>query len=191
MGYYFSGCGNPSLFYPYSTPIQPLSMPHLSLIGGVFPIRVFKEIAMHKRKTRLTTALTSGKKRTHGGYTYFTTGRLPEHRKYIEQYLTAARLNLIQDLGPTEEHLTAAQIIIIDRVVSKLGVIRCIEEHIRENSVMIGDTLAPSLKESYLAYNNSIRLDLQALGINSKKAEGIMDLGKYVEEKYGKRKEEE
>jgi hypothetical protein len=55
---------------------------------------------------------------------------------------------------------------------------------------MVGDTLAPSLKDSYLAYDNSVRLGLQALGIKSKKAEGIMELGKYVEEKYGKRKEE-
>ena len=52
------------------------------------------------------------------------------------------------------------------------------------------DTLAPSLRTSYLAFDNSLRLALQALGIKSKKAEGIMDLGKYVEEKYGKRKEE-
>ncbi|MHA1325612.1 MAG: hypothetical protein ACTSRL_22705 [Candidatus Helarchaeota archaeon] len=28
--------------------------------------------------------------------------------------------------------------------------------------------LAPSLKSSYLAYNNSLRLDLQALGLNRK-----------------------
>lgn len=143
---------------------------------------------MSKGKSRLTTALASGPKRTHGGFAYLTTGRLPEHRKYIEQYLTAARENLIRDLGPTEEDLTAAQIILIDRVITKLGVIRCIEENIRENSVMVGHNLAPSLRSSYLAYNNSIRLDLQALGINSKKADDALDLGKYVEEKYGKKK---
>ena len=101
----------------------------------------------------------------------------------------AVRENLIKALGPTETDLTAAQIILIDRVVTKLGVIRCIEEHIRENSVMVGDNLAPSLKATYLAFDNSLRLALQALGMKSKKAEGITDLSKYIEEKYGERKE--
>ncbi len=130
-----------------------------------------------------------GQRVVHGGYSFLTTGRLPEHRAHVRRYITAARENLIKDLGPTEEDLTASQIILIDRVITKLGVIRCIEEHIRENSVMVGDTLAPSLKATYLAFDNSLRLALQALGIKSKKAEGIMDLGKYVEEKYGKSEE--
>ena len=140
---------------------------------------------------KLEAKLPRGRQRTvHGGYSFLITGRLPEHRAYVRRFLTAVRLNLIRDLGPTEEDLTAAQIILIDRVVSKLGVIRCIEEHIRENSVMVEDNLAPSLKGNYLAFDNSLRLALQALGIKSKKAEGIMELGKYVEEKYGKKKEE-
>jgi hypothetical protein len=80
----------------------------------------------------------------------------------------AARQGLVCDLGPAENDLTTAQIILVDRVVTKLGVIRCIEEHIRENSVMVGQDLAPSLKASYLAYNNSLRLDLQALGLGRK-----------------------
>jgi hypothetical protein len=138
---------------------------------------------------KLEIKLPRGRQRViHGGYSFLTTGRLPEHRVHVRRYLTAARENLIKDLGPTEADLTAAQIILIDRVVTKLGVIRCIEEHIRENSVMVGDNLAPSLKATYLAFDNSLRLALQALGMKSKKAEGIMDLGRYVEEKYGKSK---
>lgn len=148
---------------------------------------------MHKNKTKLTTALTSGKKRTHGGYTYFTTGKLPEHKKYIEAYLTAARMNLIGDLGPTEQDLTAAQIIIIDRIVSKLGVIRCIEEHIKEKAVMVGDNLAPALRASYLAYNNSVRLDLRELGIDKRVGDRVLTPLEYIkqfdEEKEKKEKE--
>jgi hypothetical protein len=101
----------------------------------------------------------------------------------------AARQGLVCDLGPTENDLTTAQIILIDRVVTKLGVIRCIEEHIRENSVMAEDDLAPSLKASYLAYNNSLRLDLQALGLDKKKVDEILDLKEYAEKKYGKTEE--
>ena len=112
----------------------------------------------------------------HGGYSFLSKGELPENRAYVERYLTAVRQGLIRDLGPTEEDLTAAQIILIDRVVTKLGVIRCVEEHIRENSVMVGQNLAPSLKASYLAYNNSVRLDLRELGINKKQTDDITAL---------------
>jgi len=111
--------------------------------------------------------------KSHGGYSYLTTGALPEKRANVLKYLMAVRQGLVCDLGPTEEELSTAQIILIDRITSKLGVIRCVEEHIRENSVMVGNDLAPSLKASYLAYNNSLRLDLQALSLG-KKEEAIL-----------------
>lgn len=134
-------------------------------------------------KTRLITKLKSGgQKVKHGGYSFLVKGELPENRKHVLKYLTAARENLIKDLGPTEEDLTAAQIILIDRIVTKLGVTRCIEEYIRQNTVMEGKDLAPSLRKSYLAYNNSIRLDLQALGIDKRQTES-MNLEQYVEMK--------
>jgi len=98
----------------------------------------------------------------------------------------AVRDGLIRDLGPAENDLSTAQIVLIDRITTKLGVIRCVEEHIRENSVMAGDDLAPSLKASYLAYNNSLRLDMQALGLDRKKINDIVDLKEYAEQKYGK-----
>ena len=124
-------------------------------------------------ESRLTTKLKRGGRRPqkHGGYSYLTTGELPEQRTYVLKYLIAVRDGLVRDLGPTENDLSTAQIVLIDRITTKLGVIRCVEEHIRENSVMVGDDLAPSLKASYLAYNNSLRLDLQALGLNIKNDE--------------------
>jgi hypothetical protein len=126
--------------------------------------------------------------RSHGGYSFLTTGTLPEHRSCILGYLIAVRQGLIQDLGPTENDLSTAKIVLIDRVTTKLGVIRCVEEHIRENSVMVRDELAPSLKASYLAYNNSLRLDLQALGLE-KKGEAMLTPYEIVERE--KRVEEE
>jgi len=126
--------------------------------------------------------LKRGRPPKHGGYSLLVRGELPENRKYIRKYLTEARENLIRDLGPSEEDLTTAQIIIIDRIISKLGIIRCVEEHIRENSVMEGNELAPSLKASYLAYNNSVRLDLLALGIDERKVNEVKPPYAYVEE---------
>jgi len=107
-------------------------------------------------------------------------GELPENRKYIRRYLTEVREGLIEDIGGTEEGLTTAQRVLIDRIISKLGVVRCIEEHIRENTVMTGHELAPSLRKSYLAYNNSIRLDLQALGIDKRQADEVTDVQAYI-----------
>lgn len=140
---------------------------------------------MTKQDPKLTVRLKrGGQKIKHGGYSYITKGTLPEHRTHILKYLTAARENLIRDLGPTEQDLSAAQIIIIDRVITKLGVVRCIEEYIRETTVMDGDRLSPCLRENFLAYHNSIRLDLAALGIDKRQSE-TMDLQTYINEKYG------
>jgi len=128
----------------------------------------------NKSKSKLTTKLKrGGQKVKHGGFSFLVKGELPKNRKHVLKYLTAARENLIKDLGPTEEDLTAAQIILIDRVITKIGITRCIEEYIRENTVMTGSRLSPSLRKSYLTYNNSIRLDLQALGIDKRAAESI------------------
>ncbi len=114
----------------------------------------------------LTVRLKPGRRIKHGGYSFLSQGKLPADRAYIERYLTACRLGLIADLGG-DQSLSTSQAILIDRIISKLGVIRCIEEYIRENSVIVGQELAPALKASYLAFSNSIRLDLQALGIGS------------------------
>jgi hypothetical protein len=143
---------------------------------------------MSENKTKKKRKLKLGRPPKHGGFSYLVKSELPENRKYIRRYLTNVRESLIRDLGPTEEDLSAAQIILIDRVVTKLGVIRCIEEYIRENTVMEGDRLAPSLRESYLHYNESIRRDLMALGIQRKESESF-DLAEYVRKKYPKKEE--
>lgn len=115
----------------------------------------------------LTVNLKPGRKVKHGGYSFLSKGKLPQDRAYIERYLTACRQGLVEDSGG-DHHLSTAKTILIDRIISKLGVIRCIEEHTLENAVMIGQELAPALKASYLAYSNSIRLDLQALGLEKR-----------------------
>ena len=138
---------------------------------------------MNENRPKLSTKLTAGRRPTHGGFSFLATGKLPEHRRYILQYLTAARMQLIRDIGGSEENLSAQQIIIIDRIISKLGILRCIEEHVRETSIMRGHELVPALRASYLAYSNSLRLDLQALGIEKRTADEALDLGKYIQAK--------
>lgn len=144
---------------------------------------------MTGKKAKLSTKLPPGRKPTHGGFAYLTQGRLPEHRKYIEAYLTACREGLIADIGGTEEGLSTSQIILIDRAIGMLGVLRCIEEHVRDKaSVMDGNDLAPSLRQSYLGYNNTLRLTLNLLGIE-KRMPDTQDLKAYIKSEYGEEKE--
>jgi len=102
-------------------------------------------------------------------------GVLPERRGYLTAYLTEVREGLIRDLGPLEEDLSMAQAVLIDRVISKLSILRCVEEHVREKGVFTkAGELDSVLSKSYLAWANSIRLDLQALGINKRAGEKFM-----------------
>jgi len=127
----------------------------------------------------------TGRPPKHGAFSIMIArGELPENRKYIQRYLREAREGLISDLGGREQNLTQAQLILVDRVIAKLGVIRCIEEHCRETGVFQEGKLAHVLRDNYLAYTNSLRLDLQALGIEAKRTEEIINLGRYIEEKY-------
>lgn len=126
--------------------------------------------------------LPTGPKRKHGGYSYITTGRLPEHRREIEKYLIDVRERLIVDIAGTEENLTAAQELLIGRVIAKLGVVRCIEAHVAETRKIIeGGELVPALGNNYLAFSNSVRLDLVALGVARKAEDGRgVDLSKFI-----------
>jgi hypothetical protein len=102
-------------------------------------------------------------------------GVLPERRAYLREYLNQTRAGLVNDLGPLEADLTTAQVVLIDRVISKLSILRCVEEHVREKGVFTkAGELGPVLSKSYLAWANSIRLDLQALGIDKRAGEKIM-----------------
>lgn len=122
-----------------------------------------------------------GRPPVHGGYSLMRKGETPQNRRYVRAYLIDAREGLIKDLGPTEADLSMAQLVLVDRVVTKLGIIRLIEEHVKDNGVFIKGLLNPALSDSYLSYSNSVRLCLQALGINTRKGNAPLNLGKYIE----------
>jgi len=110
-------------------------------------------------------------KTRHGGYTYLVTGKLPENRGYLRTFLEDTREGLIRDYGPTEADLSTAQLVMIDRIITALGVCRCIEEKAREDGVfhMVFDSkgtdskghiLRGSLGDRYISFQNVIRLNL-------------------------------
>jgi hypothetical protein len=110
-------------------------------------------------------------------------GELPIRRTYLRAYLTEVRAGLIRDLGPTEADLTTGQRVILDRAVSKLSILRCIEEYVKEEGVFRGRELSPVLAKNYVTYAEALRRDLQALGIDKRKADEAIDLGCYLESK--------
>jgi hypothetical protein len=123
-----------------------------------------------------------GRPPSHGGYSLIIrAGELPKRRTYIRAYLQKTYDDLTRDLGPREEDLTAAQRVLCDRAVSKLAVIRCIEEHVKETGVFKGKELSPVLAKSYVTYTNSLRLDLEALGIDKRAAAKVLDITEYIQ----------
>ena len=78
-----------------------------------------------------------GSRVTHGASFLIARGEFPSKRRYIERWLSEVRAGLIRDLGPTETDISTGQAILIDRTIGKLGILRCIEKHVRERGVRI------------------------------------------------------
>jgi hypothetical protein len=117
----------------------------------------------------------TGRPPRHGAYSIMVrVGDLPARRSYLRGYLTRVREGLIRDLGPSEEDLTTAERVVLDRAVSTLSVIRCIEEFIRERGVFQGEELNPVLAKSYVTYVESLKRSLQALGMNRRAADKLL-----------------
>lgn len=128
----------------------------------------------------MTGKLSPGRPRSiHGGYSYMLSGTVPERRKYILAYLSQCRAQLCEDHGG-EYSLSAAQLIIIDRIISKLGCLRLMEEFVKDNGVMLGADLQPCLQKNYLSFSNSLRRDLESIkdlaASNSRPAQTVQDL---------------
>jgi hypothetical protein len=79
-----------------------------------------------------------------------------------------------------EDDLTTGQKILVNSIIGKVGVLRCIEEFVRERGVFKDQVLEPALSGHYLAFSNSVRLDLMALGIDKQAAAKVLDLAEYV-----------
>ncbi len=119
---------------------------------------------MTKKESKLEKRLPKGRpKATHGGFSFLTHGRLPEHRVELRRYLSACRNGLMEDLGGD---LSTQETILIDRCISLLGVIRCIEEYSKEQGVFNNGKLQPALGKHYISYTNSLKQILSLLGID-------------------------
>jgi len=111
----------------------------------------------------------------HGLWTVFNQAKL-DGRTKLSKWTNHLRAQLVKDLG---SDLSTQQEILLDRVCAK--VVRC---RLYEQGVLSGETFGS--KDHYLALTNSLRLDLQALGLQ-RKTNKILDLTDYLRGKEQKK----
>jgi len=104
-----------------------------------------------------------GRRPKPSGFSFLTRRCTPDEKLRITRYLTGCRDTLLQDLGG--EDLSAQKLILIDRLISLLAIIRGIEEFHQENIMTDTGELRPALGKNYLSYVNSARLILCSLGL--------------------------
>ena len=107
----------------------------------------------------------------HGGYAK-SSRALPLS---VRRHLEAVRASLIREKGPRLEDLTTPDLIRIEKAVNVLQVTMSIEGFIQREGIFRGKKLDPILRESYLAYVNSLRLLLRELNITEKAGDAILD----------------
>jgi hypothetical protein len=114
-----------------------------------------------------------GSKYRHGGYSFLIRGILPERRRYIAPYLSSVREGLIHDLAKSEEDLSTAQKVLIDRIITFLGCVRLLEEHAREHGLLdSGGCLKSGIGTGhYLSFNRFIKEGLALLGLEKREFE--------------------
>jgi hypothetical protein len=93
-------------------------------------------------------------------------------RTKLSKWMKQLRTQLAQDLGPD---LSTQQEILLDRVVAK--VVKC---KLYEIGVLSGEPFGS--RDHYLALANSLRLDLQLLGLD-RKVKKTVDLEEYLQKK--------
>jgi len=155
---------------------------------------------MSENKAKKRKKSRRGRPPRHGGFSLLTRGvreGLPGNRRYIGHYLTEVREGLIHDLAKSEEDLSTAQKVLIDRIITFLGVIRLVEEYAKEHCVLDSKGRpSQGLTGHYLTFNRQVKEMLSLLGINKKASDEILsplqvaeEIDREEEEKKEKRSE--
>jgi hypothetical protein len=113
----------------------------------------------------------------HGLWCLFNRAKL-DRRTKLAKWAEHLREQLVKDLG---SDLSTQQEILLDRVCAKV-----LKSYLYEQGVLSGETFGS--KDHYLALTNSLRLDLQALGLQ-RKTNKILDLNDYLLAKGNQKKE--
>ena len=137
------------------------------------------------------------KRSKHQIYFWLKTGRInPSVRGYkkLQQYLKDMERDLIELQGGPEK-ITVAKEILIKGTIEAYGVLLLASIYCKREGILRPDMLEkgivelqPVLGRQFLAFLNTLRQNLVALGLEKTEAEEVFDIHKYVKEKYGKKK---
>jgi hypothetical protein len=115
---------------------------------------------------------------THGGYSLLrrvAVGSL-DGRTRNAAAIRATRQQLAVDLGSTWDELPLQQRLLVEQVAVKATVLGAMAEYGLASGIVDPDgKLWSPLGDHYLAWSNSLRLDLQALGLE-RKAKDVIDI---------------
>jgi len=114
------------------------------------------------------------------GYSYLSRKLNPQEKLKIIRYLSGCRESLLEDLGG-ESNLSAQKLILVDRCVSLLSVLRGIEMFFEEDIMSKTGELAPALGKNYISYVNATRQILCALGLE-RKTERVLSPLEYIKQ---------
>ncbi len=101
-----------------------------------------------------------------------------DQRTKLARALRSVEAELVSALGGDP---SPQEIILVDRAVYKLARITLFEA-----ATVTGEGRTEETDKIYLAWANSLRLDLQALGLERRQKQ-VMELGAYVKEVYGEK----
>lgn len=132
----------------------------------------------------------------HGAYLWLREGKINPsirgHRK-LQKYLRDLEKDLIANLGGLE-NLTAAKEILIKSTIEGYGFVLLACMYCKKNSVIRPDKwrkgvieLQPVLGRQFVAFMNTIRQNLLALGLDKKKADEVLAPYEIVEKEKKKK----
>jgi hypothetical protein len=131
----------------------------------------------------------------HGAYSLAKTGKLPliKGRKAIARRVREFRQGIegaVPDMSPQRQ-------VLLDKAAMLEGVLQIMFADLRRHGIWRADkmrrglfVLQPALSESVISMINAQRLLLQALGLDQRRGDEVLDLGKYIEAKEAEKKAE-
>jgi hypothetical protein len=138
-----------------------------------------------------------GRPPRHGIYSPVLREEFLRENPEVQRYIQAARDGLVRDQlakvgGRTEDDLSAGQVLMIDRLVSRIALSRQIEVYLRRHNILRRDRLNQQILEAepicqfWLQLQNSIDRGSGMLGIDIQRAaEQVEDIREYAKKKYG------
>jgi hypothetical protein len=128
----------------------------------------------------------------HGVSTFLRTGKIsPSVRGFrrIQKYLREVERDLIADLGG-QDNLSAAREILVKSTIQAYGCLLLAGAYTQRYGLLRPDQvrrgvieLQPVLGQQFIAFQNCIRQNLIALGLDKRKADEALDLGRYIAER--------